>query len=184
MSEVILTILGAVLVYLFGRWQGEHQLLYQRRVQVIAELFDRFEDVERTFSALMAPLGGGDPEKGRQAAEGFNALQQYYRRNSIWLPLRVSKQVSGFLTQYREPFDEFTEEVMLQDFQEGPQGGRIRTWNDVWTAFRKDSPEIRQALETEFRAALGSYRAKLAILLEYIPTTHQDQKSPSEINRP
>ena len=45
---------------------------------------------------------------------------------------------------------------------------RIRKWNEVWTAFGEDSPMLQQTLETEFRAALGSYRAKLAILLEYI----------------
>ena len=57
-AQAIITLLGAVLVYLFGRWQGEHQLLYQERVNVIKELFARFEEVERRFSALFAPLGG------------------------------------------------------------------------------------------------------------------------------
>jgi hypothetical protein len=59
------------------------------------------------------------------------------------------------------------------------QPGNIEKWNEVWTAFTEDSPKIRQTLETEFRAALGSWRAKLAILLEFILAPRQNQKSTS-----
>ena len=68
---------------------------------------------------------------------------------------------------------------MAQDLEDEMEGRseRIKKWNEVWAAYLKDSPEIRQTLETEFRAALGSWRAKLAILLEYIPTSRQNQES-------
>jgi hypothetical protein len=54
--------------------------------------------------------------------------------------------------------------VILQDHQ--PE--RIEKWNEVWTAFKKDSPEVRQTLETEFRAALGrlSTRPKIHVRSE------------------
>ena len=177
MLEVILTILGAVLVYLFGRWQGEHQLLYQRRAEVIDELFDRFEDVDQQFYSLFHWYDAGGepdkPEKAKLAAKSFNDLQGYYRRNTIWLPVRVSNKFNAFLARYRGPFNEFTSAVISQDHQLG----RVEKWVEVWTAFEKDSPEIRQTLETEFRAALGSWRAKLAILLEFISTSREDQES-------
>jgi hypothetical protein len=183
MPELIPPIFGDVLVYLFGRWQGEHQLLYQRRAVAIEELFDRFEEVDRRFSALFAPLGGGDPEKAKQAAESFDALHAYFRRSSIWLPLRAKAQVSDFLGQYREPLIKFTQEAMAQDLEDEIEGRseRIKKWNEVWVAYLKDSPEIRQTLETEFRAALGSWRAKLAILLGNL--SRQDQESPSEASQ-
>jgi hypothetical protein len=174
MSETILTTLGAILVYLFGRWQGEHQLLYQRRAEVIDELFDRFEDVDQQFATLFNPLGGGDPEDAKQAAKDFNDLQRHYRQNSIWLPLRVSEQVSDFLARYREPLNEFTIARIRQEHD--PQSGYFEKWDQVWTAFQKDSPEIRQILETEFRAALGSWRAKLAILSEYVSNSRQNPR--------
>jgi hypothetical protein len=179
MTELIVTVVGAILVYLFGRWQGEHQLLYQRRVEVIDKLFDHLEDVDQKFYSLFHPYGGGQPEEAKRAAESFNVLQGYYRRNSIWLPQRVSNQFSDFLARYGEPFAEFTSAVISQD----RQPGYVEKWNEVWTAFRKDSPEIRQTLETEFRAALGSWRAKFAILLEYLSASRPDQKSTSETNR-
>ena len=176
MLEVILVLLGAFLAYLFGRWQGEHQLLYERRVGVIEELSKRFEAMDRQFSALFAPLGGGDPAKAKEAADSFDALQTYFRQNSLWLPLRVKNQVGDFLVEYREPFFKFTDEAMVQD-QEIRGSERIRTWNEVWTKFRKDSPRILQTLETEFRAALGSWRAWLTIVLEYLPSSRRNQES-------
>jgi hypothetical protein len=184
MIEVIVTALGAFLVYLFGRWQAEHERLYERRAQVIAELFSRFEDVDQKFYSLFHWYDAGGepdkPQKARLAAESFNALQGYYRRNSIWLPPRTSNQFSDFLARYRKPFNEFTAAVIRRD----DQPGDVEKWNEVWTAFEKDSPEIRQTLETEFRAALGSWQAKLAILLEALSTSRQNQKRKTETNRP
>jgi hypothetical protein len=181
MPELITVALGAILAYIFGRWQGEHQLLYQRRAKVIDKLFEQLEDVEQNFAALVHRLGGGSPEGAKQAAESFNALQGYYRRNSIWLPLRVSNQVSDFLARYRKPFNDFIS--MLES--RGYQPGYTERWNEVWSAFEQEAPEIRQTLESEFRAALGSWRAKLAILLEYLSVSRQGQKPPSsETSRP
>jgi hypothetical protein len=159
MPDSIPTIIGAVLVYLVGRWQGELQLLYEHRAVAIEELFDRFEEVDRRFSALFAPLGGGDPEKAKQVAESFDALHAYFRRSSLWLPLRAKAQVSDFLGHYREPFIKFTQEAMAQDLEDAIEGRseRIKKGNEVWAAYLKGSPEIRQTLETEFRAALGSW---------------------------
>ena len=183
MTEVVVTVLGAVLVYLFGRWQAEHERLYERRAQVIADLFGRFEDVDQKFYSLFHWYDpGGDPdkpEKARLAAASFNELQGYYRRNSIWLPPRTSNQFSDFLARYRKPFNEFTFAVIRRG--DGP--GDVEKWNDVWTAFEKESPEIRQLLETEFRAALGSWRAKLAILSESLTASRSEQKSIAGSNR-
>jgi hypothetical protein len=101
MPEAILTIsLGAFLAYLFGRWQGEHQLLYQRRAEVIEKLFDRFEDVDQQFYSLFHWYDAGGepdkPEKAKLAAKSFNDLQGYYRRNSIWLPPWASNQLNAW----------------------------------------------------------------------------------------
>ena len=118
----------------FGRWQAEHERLYERRAQVIAELFSRFEDVDQAFRVFFDPVGGGDLEKARQAATSFDAMQGYYRRNSIWLPLRISNQLSDFLARYRGPFNEFTFAVSPQDRQDR-QPGHVEKWDEVWTAF-------------------------------------------------
>jgi len=73
MTQIIITALGAALFYLFGRWQGEHQLLYQRRVQVIDELFGRFEDVDQEFYSLFHWYDAGGeldkPEKVQRTIE-------------------------------------------------------------------------------------------------------------------
>jgi hypothetical protein len=89
--------LGAVLAYMFGRWQAEHQRLYEERARVIADLFSRFEDVDQKFDSLFHWIDlAGEPdkrEKASLAAQSFNELRGYYRRNSICLPPRTSARV-------------------------------------------------------------------------------------------
>lgn len=38
-------VLVAILAYVFGRRQTEHERLYTRRAEVVAELFKRYEDL-------------------------------------------------------------------------------------------------------------------------------------------
>ena len=40
------TVLAVILGYDFGRRQTEHERLYTRRAEVVAELFKRYEDLE------------------------------------------------------------------------------------------------------------------------------------------
>ena len=164
-----LLVLGAVLAYMFGKRQAEHERLYELRAWVIADLFSRFEDVDQRFYSLFhgVDLAGehDKQEKARLVAQSFNELQDYYRRNSIWLPPKTSDQFGGVLARYRKPFRDFTAMLTSRDDDEL---GSTSTWVEVWTAFEKDAPEVRRTLETEFRAALGGWRARLAILIEYL----------------
>jgi hypothetical protein len=181
-QDVLLLILGAVLAYMFGRWQAEHERLYEQRARVIADLFSRFEDVDQRFYSLFNWIDlAGEPdkqEKARLAAQSFNELQGYYRQNSLWLPRRTSNQFSSFLARYRKPFNDFTNVAMRRD---GEQGS-VEKWVEVWSAFEKESPEVRQTLETEFRAALGSWRARLVIFLDYLSTLRRNRDTGSGLS--
>jgi len=41
------TVLAVILAYVFGRRQTEHERLFTRRAEVIAELLERFKDVDQ-----------------------------------------------------------------------------------------------------------------------------------------
>jgi len=92
------------LAYVFGRRQTEHERLYARRAEVIAKLFERFKDVDERVYELLHPIGlAGEPDKSTKAklaTEAFNELQTYYRRHSIWLSRRTSRQMQAFIAQY------------------------------------------------------------------------------------
>jgi hypothetical protein len=155
------TVLAVVLAYLFGRRQTEHERLYERRAQVIAGLFERVAEVQRRIYSLVASLDlvtdPVDPDKSRLVAEGFSELFQYHRRNSVWLSRQTSKHMHDFIERYTRIF--FDLERPLE-----PHAYVADDWMKAWREFETESTEMREALEEEFRAALGDTRAKLARL--------------------
>jgi hypothetical protein len=72
------TVLGVILAYVFGRRQTQHERLYTRRAEVIAELFEHFTDVDDRVYELLHPIDfAGEPDKStkaKRAAEAFNEL--------------------------------------------------------------------------------------------------------------
>jgi hypothetical protein len=153
--------LPAVLAYFFGRRKKEHERLYEQKARVIADLFDRYEKVDQRFHSLVSPIDwAGEPskqEKARMAAESFNELNSYFRSNSIWLSRQTSLQVQEFLQRYRKTFHDFRGTDPNYPYMPDE-------WPAIWKRFEKESPEIRAALEEEFRASLGDVRAKLSRL--------------------
>jgi hypothetical protein len=105
------TILAVIFAYVFGRLETQHERLYTRRAEVIAELFELYEDLDvRVYELLHPDDYAGEPnklEKAKRATETFNELQAYYRRNSIWLSRRTSRQMQDFIAQYRVPVRDF-----------------------------------------------------------------------------
>jgi hypothetical protein len=163
------TVLVAILAYVFGRRQTEHERLYTRRAEVIAELFKRFKDVDERVYELLHPIGfAGEPDKSTKAklaTEAFNELQAYYQRHSIWLSRRTSRQMQAFIAQYRVPVRDFPRWYEDRTDPDVPAEDRsIQKWVGMWERFEQTSPDLRAALEEEFRAALGDRRAKIALL--------------------
>ena len=148
--------IAAVLGVWFGRRKTVHDRLYEERAKVVAALFERYETVDQRFASLVHPMDlSGEPDKNEKAvlaAKSFNELQDYYRRKSIWLSRGTSDRVRSFIDRYRQTF---------HDFQEDSPYHNPEIWIQVWQRFEKESPEIRERLETEFRAALGYRGARL-----------------------
>jgi hypothetical protein len=162
------TVLAVILAYVLGRRQTEHEQIYTRRVEVIAALFERYEDLNVRVYELLHPADCvGEPnilEQLKLATETFNELQDYYRRHSIWLSPRTSRQMEDFIERYRAPVREFTR--LYLDSPEVPAISVLsriaKVWKEIWKPFEQTSLELRGALEEEFRAALGYRRAKIA----------------------
>jgi hypothetical protein len=59
------TVLAVILAYVLGRRQTEHERLYTRRAEVIAALFERYEDLNSQVYDLLYPGAyvGGEPKK-------------------------------------------------------------------------------------------------------------------------
>jgi hypothetical protein len=170
------------LAYVFGRRQTEHERLYTRRAEVIAELFERYEDLDVRVYELLHPVDfAGEPdkrEKAKLATETFNELQAYYRRHSIWLSRRTSRQMQSFIARYRVPVRDFPRWYEDRRDPNVPAEDRSsQKWVAMWKQFEQTSPELRDALEEEFRAALGDRRAKIARLWRSLRSNRNDHGS-------
>lgn len=169
MSAIVGAVLLASVTYLFGRWQEEHKRLYEERARVIALLFERFETLDQRLSSLINIMDmSGEPdkeEKAKLAAESFNDVWGYYRRNSIWLSRKTSERFGEFLENYKHTFQKFQMEVLMKKRYKGTPD--YDEWDRIWQRFKQGSPEVRGTLETEFRASLGDMGARFSQLLDY-----------------
>jgi hypothetical protein len=161
LETLLVVLVTSVDSYYAGHWQTEQQRIVEERAKVLSELFKLYVNLQEQVFLLVEPVElPGEPDrktKYSNAVESFNELLAYHRRNTIWLSRPTAQGVDRFLERYREyfmPFGPFREEEV----------GRTDTaeeWLDVRDSFQKESPKLRAALEEEFRAALGNYRAKL-----------------------
>jgi hypothetical protein len=156
-----LTTIGAILLpalaaYFFGLRQAEQQRIIEERAKVISDLFKLYVDLDDRVASLVQIYEyaeeGSKQDKYRIAAESFNALLAYHRRNSIWISRPTARYVERFIERYRDSFRPF------QGVQGRPD---TRQWLAAWQRFRRESPALRLALEEEFRGALGDRRARL-----------------------
>jgi hypothetical protein len=173
----VATVLAVVLAYYFGRRQTEYQRLYERRAEVIAGLFERYVRMDQRVRSIVELEDPKEwPIKTERASESFEELVQYHLANSIWLSRSTSRQLSSFTERYGERFRDLQNPLSGED----EWGDDTITWGEPWreklekalekalassvSKFNRESLEIRNALEDEFRAALGDRRAKLARL--------------------
>jgi hypothetical protein len=176
------TVLAVILAYVFGRRQTEHERLYTRRAEVIAELFERFKDVDDRVYELLHPIDFAvepdKPTKAKHATEAFNKLQTYYQHHSIWLSRRTSRQMQAFIEQYRVPVRDFPRWYEDRKDPDVPAEDRSsQRWVGMWKRYEQTSPELRDALEEEFRAALGDRRARIARLWRSLRSKRNDHGS-------
>jgi len=170
----VATVLAVVLAYYFGRRQTEYQRLYERRAEVIAGLFERYARMDQRFRALLDPPAAGRGTKSELPSESFEELVQYHLANSIWLSRSTSRQLSDFTERYREGFRALQEPPPIwrdkhdiewgQEWQKDIEAAIETALETSITKFDRETQEIRNALEDEFRATLGDRRAKLARL--------------------
>ncbi len=163
MATAIAAVLVAILAYFLGKRQTVDERLYTKRSEVIAALFERFEDMDQKVWSLVKPFEfGSEPdkkEKAKLAGESFNDMQSYYRRNSIWLSGETNELVGDFLDRYKRMINDFVIRVVTN---EDRHGALVNEWGEVWKRYEKESPEIREKLEEEFRIAIGERRASRA----------------------
>jgi len=161
LETLLVLVVTGVLSYFLGKWRTEQQRIIEERAKALSGLFQRYLDLERQVYLLVEPIElPGEPDrktKYSNAVKSLNELKAYHLRNTIWLSRPTTQDVDRLLERYQEyvnPFGPFREEEV----------GRTDTaeeWLHVRRSFQGESPKLRDALEEEFRGALGNNRMKL-----------------------
>jgi hypothetical protein len=117
LEDLLLALLTLVVGYGVGLRQAKQQRIIEERAKVLSELLKRYVDLEEQVYLLVQVIDlPGEPnreEKYRRAAESFNNLLAYHRRNTIWLSRSTARYLDAFLERYRvyfKPFGPFREE--------------------------------------------------------------------------
>lgn len=158
-GDILLTfiqiLVGGVVGYLTGLWQGQKQTQYQRRVEVVTELRQRLREFREAFANMATPPEWrllDEPFKDEEVEEvgkKLNALTGYFEDNATWLD-----------EETRERLDNLTDEYA---FLWADVRGRVDAEEDSEEALRAAWDWLEQAVDEEeeinerFDRALGTH---------------------------
>lgn len=138
----------------------EHEIrfarLHERRVDVVAELYEKLVDAERAFASWVSPMQeAGEPsksEKGKAAGEAGNALRTFFLRNRIWLDEALCAQIADI---DKRLFGTSVRYTMYHPEDSSTRTEYLEQWQKAWHDVQDDIPPLREAIERRFREMLG-----------------------------
>lgn len=152
---VMQILVGSVVGYFTGLWQGQRQTQYQRRVEVITELRRRLREFRESFANMTTPPEWRMPEEQfrveevEEVSEKLDALTGYFEDNAGWID-----------EETRERLDKLTDEYA---FRWADVRGRVDAKEDAKEVLRAAWNWLGQAVKEEeeinegFERALGMH---------------------------
>ena len=134
----------------------EHEIrfarLHERRVDVIATLYDKLVKAEGAFGAFVHPVQEGgveaQQERGQEAAAAGNDFSLFFRSNRIWLEQDLCDQIDALNRELIKVYYEFT----AHPPEAGPE---LKVWHKSWKSLSEEIPPLRDEIEHRFRILLG-----------------------------
>ncbi len=156
-SYLVFAGIGGFVGYYFARKRTEHEVGYQRRVEVVERIqllvVSLAEEFEAALEYVREPGPAGEvPSKeiGRSIAE----LERYYVQQEIWLErdtlARLDALAAGSRARHRK-LERLPRRYGDPNFER--EYARVGAGLDRW--LRGDLPAAREALTDSFRAMLG-----------------------------
>jgi hypothetical protein len=137
-------------------YQTRFARLHERRVGVIAELYQTLVATEMAFNTAMFPLREGPPEEeiDRQlekdkiaAVDAMNRFVECFRANEVWLDEALASRIEALERALREAWGQFT--------NPGPLEGRAwrrEAWRRVAST---EVPPMKAEIRDAMREMLG-----------------------------
>lgn len=142
----------------------EHQIrfskLHEKRADVLAELYKLLvlaTSETRSFVSLIE--WAGEPDKKQKYQNAMNAIYDFFRffdQHRIYIPEALCASVDDFVQKLRKPTIEFGVFVTYEHLSLRNEEARFKAWTTAWESVENDVPQLRSALEAEFRNLLGA----------------------------
>lgn len=131
--------------------------LHTRRGETIAEVYALLSEAVATVATMVAPFQpAGDPDpktKANSSAEAIRKLGARFSAARIWFSEETAQKMDSVMTELRGVHNDFNIVAMRSHRQgEAPDAD---AWMKSFERVEKKVPELKAALEKDFRTLLG-----------------------------
>jgi hypothetical protein len=165
-SYLVFACIGGFVGYYFARKRTEHEVGYQRRVEVVERIQLLVVSLAEEFEAALEYIREPGPAADLPAKEierSIDELERYYVQQEIWLDretlARLDALVAGSRARHRE-LERLPRRYGDPNFEREYE--RVGTELEEWLRVRL--PEAREGLTDSFRAMLGVGRWRYGLL--------------------
>jgi hypothetical protein len=142
----------------------EHEIrfgrLHVKRAEVIAELYKLLVKATWEAESFTSPIErAGEPDKKQKYISAINAIAEYYRffdQHRIYISPNLCAKLESFAEKLRAPVKRFGLWVTQEHLADMAPKEKFDAWWSAWESVKNDVPELRAAIEEEFRKLLGS----------------------------
>jgi len=138
--------------------------LHEKQAQVLEDIYAKLLDFEDA-SAAMTLANNDTPEHLmefalRRAEDAGRELAQYIRKNEIYLPAVASAQLHALLDRVNSLLSSCSVNLLSKMLANDGKVDLFPETKEAWTGVHKylehEAPEVRRALEADFRKRLGA----------------------------
>ncbi len=157
LSYLVFAGIGGFVGYFFAKKRTEHEVGYQRRVEVVERIQSLVVPLAEGFEAALGYIREPGPAAdlpAREIEDSIDDLERYYVQQEIWLDGDTLARLDALVAQSRARWLDLARLPRRYgdpDFER--EYARVGAALEVW--LRRSLPEAREALSESFRAMLG-----------------------------
>jgi hypothetical protein len=163
LSYLVFAVIGGFVGYYFAKKRTEHEVGYQRRVEIVERIqflvVSLVEEFEAALEYIREPGPAGDlPAK--EIERSIDELERYYVRQEIWLDRDTLARLDALAAESRarhRELERLPRHYGDPDFES--EYARVGAGLEAWLRVRL--PRAREGLTGSFRAMLGVRRSRL-----------------------
>ena len=157
LSYLVFAFIGGFVGYFFAKKRTEHEVGYQRRVEVVERIqllvVTLAEEFEAALEYVREPGPAGEVP-AKEIERSIDELERYYIQHEIWLDRDTLARLDALAAEARaimRELERLPRRYGDPDFEREHE--RVGAELDRWLRVRV--PEVREGLTGSFRAVLG-----------------------------